>query len=100
MESGHLYSDWEPEDLAALDAATGQRPTWAVQIDVSGRIEGTEEVRHLMTLLLSRGGVAFDDCTSHAWTLPEIRSDTRVDGLRFFDFRAYHKTRVEQSCNS
>ncbi|MEV0136806.1 hypothetical protein AB0H83_51330 [Dactylosporangium sp. NPDC050688] len=98
-ESGHLYSDWTPADLAALDAATGQRPNWAVQIDVSGRIDGTEDVVHLMTLLLSRGGVAFDDYTAHAWTLPEIQSEAQVDGLRFFDFRGYHKTWDEQGSN-
>jgi hypothetical protein len=88
--SGHLYSDWEPEAVAALVAATGTRPGWAIQIDVSGRIDGTDEVHQILTLLLGRGGVAFDDYTDHAWSLREIQSGASVGGLRFFDFRTFH----------
>jgi hypothetical protein len=71
-----------------LDAATGGRPSWAVQIDISGRIDGTDEVHRVLALLLDGGGVAFDDYTSHAWTLPEIQSGASFNGRRFFDFRA------------
>jgi hypothetical protein len=61
-----------------------------VQIDVSGRIDGTAEVHQLVALLLEHGGVAIDDYSAHPWTLQEIQSGTVIDGLRCFDFRTYH----------
>lgn len=88
---GSLYSDWDPEVVAALATVVGDRPGWGLRIDVSGRIDGTNDVHRLLDLLLDRGGVAFDDYTDHAWTLQEIQSGVLVDGLRFFDFRAYHQ---------
>ena len=91
--SGSLYLDWDAESLAALDAAIGERPDWALQIDVSGRIDGTDEVHRILTLVLEHGGVAFDDYTDHAWTLPEIQTGVTVDGLSFFDFRGYRGSR-------
>lgn len=84
---GYLFADWEPEHLAALDAAIGHHPTWAVTIDVSGRIDGTPEVHQVTALLLEHGGVAVDDYSAHPWTLQEIESGTVIDGLRFFGFR-------------
>ncbi|MEU1300000.1 hypothetical protein [Streptomyces shenzhenensis] len=89
-ETGYLFSDWDPDDVVALEAAVGRRPTWAVQIDVSGRIDGTTEVHQLVELLLQPGGVATDDCSTHAWTLQEIKTGAVNDGLRFFDFRTHH----------
>jgi hypothetical protein len=93
--AGMLYADWEPEDLAALEAAIGPRPNWAVQIDISGRTDGTVDVHRILEILLDRGGVAFDDYTSHAWTLQEISSGVTVGGLRFFDFHTHHETHSE-----
>ncbi|MFF0205843.1 hypothetical protein [Streptomyces sp. NPDC005017] len=89
-DTGYLFSDWEPDDVAVLDAAVGHHPGWAVQIDISGRIDGTAELHQLVALLLERGGVAVDDYSAHPWTLQEIESGTVIDGLRFFDFRTYH----------
>ena len=94
--TGYLFSDWDPDDVAILEAAVGHHPTWAVQIDISGRIDGTAEVHHLIALLLEHGGVATDDYSAHPWTLQEIESDAAIDGLRFFDFRAYHELNREQ----
>ncbi|MFE3516476.1 hypothetical protein [Streptomyces sp. NPDC059166] len=88
--TGHLFSDWDPQDVAVLEAAVGHHPTWAVQIDVSGRIDGTAEVHRMIALLLEHGGVATDDYTPHPWTLPEILSGAVIGGLRFFDFRGCH----------
>ncbi|MFJ8603598.1 hypothetical protein ACIREM_33800 [Streptomyces shenzhenensis] len=88
-QAGRLFSDWDPDDVAVLEAAVGRRPTWAVQIDVSGRIDGTAEVHQLVELLLEDGGVAIDDCSAHPWTLREINSGAVNDGLRFFDFRQW-----------
>jgi hypothetical protein len=84
VRTGYLFSDWDPEDVAVLEAALGRRPAWAVQIDVSGRIEGAEEVRRVLALLLDAGGVAVDDHSAHPWTLAEVESGAVVGGLRFF----------------
>lgn len=94
-QTGHLFSDWEPDDVAVLEGTLGHRPTWAVQIDISGRIDGTAEVHQLVAGLLEHGGVATDDYSAHPWTLQEIQSGTVIDGLRFFDFRTYHKLHCE-----
>ncbi|MEV3858139.1 hypothetical protein AB0J38_27900 [Streptomyces sp. NPDC050095] len=98
-QTGYLFSDWDPEDVAILEAALGHHPTWAVQIDISGQIDGTVEVHHMIALLLEHGGVAMDDYTLHAWPLPEILSGTVIDGLRFFDFRGYHELNREHGCS-
>ncbi|MFJ8506301.1 hypothetical protein [Streptomyces avermitilis] len=90
-QTGYLFSDWDPDDVTALEAALGHHPTWAVQIDISGRIDGTAEVHQLVTLLLEHGGVATDDYSDRPWTLQEIESGAEFDGLRFFDFRTYHE---------
>ncbi|MFD7934536.1 hypothetical protein ACFV4T_08365 [Streptomyces sp. NPDC059755] len=95
-QTGYLFSDWDPEDVAVLEAAIGDHPTWAVQIDISGRIDGTAEVHQVITLLLEHGGVATDDYTTHPWTLPEILSGAVIDGLCFFDFRGHHELNRER----
>lgn len=64
-QTGCLFSDWDPDDIAVLEAAFGHDPSWVVQIDVTGRIDGTTEVHQLVTLLLEQGGVATDDYTAH-----------------------------------
>jgi hypothetical protein len=94
-QTGHLFCDWDSDDVTVLESAVGHRPTWAVQVDISGRIDGTAEVRHLVAVLLERGGVALDDYSAHPWTPEEIESGAVVDGVRFFDFRTYHKLRHE-----
>ncbi|MFD7818367.1 hypothetical protein ACFV6E_36495 [Streptomyces sp. NPDC059785] len=80
--TGHLFSDWPPDEIAVLEAAIGHHPRWAVQIDISGRIDGTTEIHQLVVLLLEHGGVALDDYPAHPWTLPEIESGTVIGGLR------------------
>ncbi len=92
-QTGYLFSDWDPDDVAALETAVGHRPTWAVQVGISGRIDGTTEVCRLVALLLAHGGVALDDYSAHPWAPAEIESGAVVDGLRFFDFRTYHELR-------
>ncbi|RBQ05616.1 hypothetical protein DQE82_25165 [Micromonospora sp. LHW51205] len=90
-EDEHLYADWEPAAVRALSRARGDRPRWAVQVDVSGRVDGTVEVRRLTLTLLGRGGVAMDDYSDHVWTAEQIAADATVDGLRFFDFRGHYE---------
>ena len=92
-QGGYLFVDWEVDDVALVAAALGYHPTWAVQVDVSGRVDGTTEVRQLVLLLLERGGVAVDDYCAHAWTRQEVESGAVIDGLRFFDFRTYYERR-------
>jgi len=94
-QTGDLFADWEPDDLAVLEAAVGHRPTWAVLVEISGRIDGTAEVHQLLALLLQRGGVAIDDYSSHPWTWQEIESQAVIGGLRFFDFRTAHELQRE-----
>ncbi|MFE6886676.1 hypothetical protein [Streptomyces sp. NPDC057694] len=94
-ESGQFFSDWDPDEVAVLVAAVGHHPGWAVQIDISGRIDGTAEIHRLVAQLLQHGGVAFDDYSDHPWTLQEIESGTVIGGLRFFDFRTYHELQCE-----
>ncbi|MFD9258899.1 hypothetical protein [Streptomyces sp. NPDC059538] len=93
---GQLFADWEPDDVRRLEAALGSRPSWALQVDISGRIDGTAEIRNLASCLLQEGGVAVDDYSDHCWTLHEIESALQVDGLGFFDFRAYHDRACDQ----
>ncbi|MES0837790.1 MULTISPECIES: hypothetical protein [Nocardiopsidaceae] len=83
-ETGFLFSDWDPEDVAGLATAVGHRPAWAVQIDVSGRVYGIAEVHRAVALLLANGGVTVDDHSAHPWTLREIVSGAVVEGRRFF----------------
>lgn len=89
--TGYLFCDWDPGEVALVDAALGYHPTWALQVNVSGGVDGTAELHRLAALLLGSGGVAFDCYSDHAWTLREIEDGTVVDGLRFFDFRTYHE---------
>ncbi|MCE7005619.1 hypothetical protein LWC34_22725 [Kibdelosporangium philippinense] len=84
---------WELDEIVTVIDAVGEWPDWAVGIDVSGRIDGTEEVRRLVLALLDRGGVGFDDFSEHAWTAAEIESGARFEGLSFFDFRGYHESK-------
>lgn len=88
---GLLFIDWEGEHVEMVQEAMGYRPTWAVQVDVSGRVDGTAEVRQLAVHLLAGGGVATDDYSDHCWTRQEIADSVVVEGLRFSDFRAYRE---------
>ncbi|MGC4805436.1 hypothetical protein [Micromonospora sp. DT233] len=90
-EDDGLYLDWEPAAVLGLSRACRRRPGWALRVDVSGRVDGTAEVRRLTLALLAQGGIAMDDYSDHPWTAAEIADDVAVDGLRFFDFRAYHE---------
>lgn len=89
---GLLFDHWEPHEVAGLERAFGRRPDWAVEVAVSGRIDGTEEVYRLTSELLQGGGVAIDDYTDeHPWTLAEIERGDRANGLRYFDFRTHNE---------
>ncbi|OOC02148.1 hypothetical protein [Amycolatopsis azurea] len=86
-EDEYLYQGWEPDGVEHLTVTIGHRPDWAIEIEVSGRVDGTEQLRRLVLTLLEHGGVVTDDYSDHAWTAGEIRSHARHEGLTFFDFR-------------
>ncbi|GAB2787859.1 hypothetical protein GCM10027199_74640 [Amycolatopsis magusensis] len=96
-DDGSLYRDWEPEAIEQLTATVGHRPAWAVSIDVSGRVDGTEQILRLALTLLDAGGVAMDDYSDHAWTAHDIRTDARYEGLSFFDFRGFHDAQDQRT---
>ncbi|WP_203885856.1 hypothetical protein [Planotetraspora kaengkrachanensis] len=88
-----LYLDWEPETVGSLTRACGRLPEWMLEVEVSGRVDGTAEVRRLTSALLAQGGIAMDDYSDHPWTAEEVADDTAAGGLRFFDFRTdYERT--------
>lgn len=80
-EANGLYQDWEPEDIANLEQAVGERPEWAVQINY--RISRRAGLAALAVALLADGGVAVDDFCSHVWTAAELQTDTVISGGRF-----------------
>lgn len=90
-QNGNLFTDWEPDDVRLVDTALGYHPTWALQVNISGRIDGTSEIRAFAAQVLNHGGIAVDDYTTHCWTLQEIESNLTVDGLAFFDFRTHYE---------
>ncbi|MEV4431068.1 hypothetical protein ACN9M0_00965 [Streptomyces sp. R-07] len=96
-QDGLLFTDWEPEDIRLVDSALGHHPTWALQVDVSGRIDGTAEIRSFLSHILEAGGVAIDDYSEHCWTLEEINTECKVDGLGFFDFRTHYERYSQQA---
>ncbi|MFC0552705.1 hypothetical protein ACFFHJ_17605 [Planotetraspora thailandica] len=62
-----------------------------LEVEVSGRVDGTAEVRHLTLALLAQGGIAMDDYSDHLWTAEEVADDRAVDGLHFFGFRTHRE---------
>lgn len=85
-----LLIESEPEDLDALTASLGMLPTVTVTADVSGRSPGDKEIRELAALLLNEfNGVAWDDHTTHCWTISEIQSNVEAYGHVFFDYKGY-----------
>lgn len=93
-----LYNpDAFPEEHDDVIRSTGGRvPSVEIQVHVSGRVPGDDEIRWLAEVLLSDfDGLAFDDFLGpkHGWTLDEIRGNQVVDGFHFFDYReAYGRT--------
>ncbi|WP_328423811.1 hypothetical protein OG470_12385 [Micromonospora sp. NBC_00389] len=80
-EDRDLYVDWEPQMVATLERAVGQRPTWAVQINY--RASCRDEMMTLTRALMRSGGVAVDDFVDHVWTVEEIAADALVRSGRF-----------------
>ena len=57
--SSFVAPPWDPDDpswLTSIETFLGWRPEWAVEIFVSGRIDGREELGALVEDLLADGG--------------------------------------------
>lgn len=90
LEEAGLESELESQ--ASLKSSLGRMPEVSVMADISGRIPGDAEVRHIVAFLLRHfRGVACDDYTTHCWTLDEIEADLHVQGHRFFDYEGWHR---------
>lgn len=90
-------ADLEPEleSQASLMSSLGRMPEVSVMADISGRIPGDAEVRHVVAFLLRHfRGVACDDYTTHCWTLDEIEAGLHMQGHRFFDCDGWYRERV------
>jgi len=87
-----LEAETDPEDMALLKIALGKAPDVVVMADVSGRVDGTAEVKDFAgRMLRAFHGVAWDDYTDHCWTLIEIQTGVRVLEHPFFDHRGWDR---------
>lgn len=85
-----LYLDFyedgpaEDENWAGLFAARGGPPDASVVANISGRCDGWEPVRDVVSRLLGAfDGAATDDGGFRLWTRDEVADDRRIDGRRF-----------------
>ncbi|MHB1083058.1 MAG: hypothetical protein ACYC67_26935 [Prosthecobacter sp.] len=92
-----LELEAEPQDLEELKVSLGRLPDVSVMADVSGRIPGDEEVRLFVELMLRHfQGVAWDDYTTHCWTLDEIKAGHLVSGHSFFGDEGWYREKSPQ----
>ena len=91
VEAPAQLGDWEPVESAIISDVVGTS-AGLVQVDISGRIPGDDEVSEVTLSLLevSPGARAQDDYTSHLWTVDELRSIAKVEGHPFFDYRGWY----------
>ncbi|MDQ2087026.1 hypothetical protein RBH29_11365 [Herbivorax sp. ANBcel31] len=91
-----LYNEEEQETQLLLSLLQERELDLILQIDISGRHSGTEEVIILLKALLSKfDGVAIDDYTSHAWTLDEIANGYLFKNHLFFDYDGWYKENTQ-----
>lgn len=89
--------EFETNEWLALVEALGAEPAVSLQVDISGRHSGDQQVKEFVSTVLSNfNGVAMDDYTKHYWTLQEILSGRREEGHPFFDYNGRHRERQEQ----
>ncbi|MFF0431603.1 hypothetical protein ACFYU9_05135 [Streptomyces sp. NPDC004327] len=67
------YACWTPRSAIARPAA--------LLVSVSSHIDGAAEIRASLSHVLEAGGVAGDDYADRCWTLEEIDTECKVDGL-------------------
>jgi hypothetical protein len=91
------------EELREIVQVTGFTPTVFVDVDVSGRHSGRDEVHKVAGDLHSEfEGIGFDDYSSYDyfWTLDEILNGVRKEGFLFFDFLARYEDETKESDSS
>ncbi len=81
------WGDWASDETEVLERSFGGRPDTMIQADVSGRIDGRNEVIRLCRAVLSKGGVATDDYSDKCWPLAEIIDAAGSEG-GFFTLRS------------
>ncbi len=86
-----LNTEAEEEDWFALLEYFRGEPAVSVIADVSGRHDGTEEVRSFVCgLLRAFSGVAEDEYTHHLWSREEVERGAIVEGHPFFDYLGWY----------
>ena len=94
---GAEYRD--EENRRQVEAALGGEPSLTVQFDVGGKHPGHRELREFLAAFLARHpGIALDDLSKHIWSVEDLRSDHRVEGMAFADhesWRKHHKAHVK-----
>ena len=88
----------EKQDLARQNNL--QPPLLYSMIDISGRHEGTAEVKALLAQLFSIArGYAMDDFTSHLWSYDEIDKSVSIKGHMFFDYNGWYEEKQKKRNN-
>lgn len=86
-----LFAEIENEDKTYFYKLNSMNhPLLNCQIDISGRFDGTIEVKNLLTQLLeSVNGYAMDDYTGYFWSSEQIKNGSLVEGHPFFDYKGW-----------
>lgn len=97
-----FYEDFEAEteaeELADLKTALGRLPDVVVMVTVSERVPGDAEVVAFADMLLRQfRGVAWDDYTTHCWTLQQIESRAKAYDHTFFDYAGWRQAERSDS---
>jgi hypothetical protein len=80
-------------------------PSIVVDVRVSGRFAGVQEVKAFLSTILGKfDGHTMDDYTRHAWTLEDALSGRLVEGHPYFDYLGwydeYNRDRGEKHPNN
>lgn len=87
----HLI-EYAPEELEQLKSHFAGEMPLSVIANISGRHDGTAQVRRFVQVLLAQlPGVATDEFTDHLWSRAEIEQNAQFDGLAFFDYLGHHR---------
>lgn len=63
---------WSATEIDEMEAVRGELGGCAVEVRVSGRVDGQAQVLDVVQLLLGAGGYASDDYSEKLWSLEEI----------------------------
>ncbi len=93
IEFGPVSSYPSPVEHDEFVQRLGWEPSVSVQVGVSGRHEGGDQVRAFARGLLGEfEGVAQDEYTDHCWSREQILAGERVQGHPFFDYQGWYES--------